>query len=163
MPSESAAVTTSVLLVNSMEENRRLQVLLGDITESHGHPGIASYYGALGNWPNIFFAVGGCTWLFGGAFDIAGLAVGYWCSCYLVISGANWQPAQRARQDQKWFPKVYNGYGGRMMEQLLLVVWEFVFFSMTISGFLRLKRKEASPIGIVTAACIGMLYWVFYL
>jgi hypothetical protein len=50
-----------------------------------------------------------------------------------------------------------------MMEQLLLVVWEFVFFSMTISGFLRLKRKEASPIGIVTAACIGMLYWVFYL
>ena len=49
MPSESAAVTTSVLLVNSMEENRRLQVLLGDITESHGHPGIASYYGALGN------------------------------------------------------------------------------------------------------------------
>ena len=50
-----------------------------------------------------------------------------------------------------------------MLAHFLLVLWEFVYFCVVIYGFLRVKRKQASLIGILIAACIGLLYWVFYL
>jgi len=50
-----------------------------------------------------------------------------------------------------------------MLSRFLLVLWEFVYFCVAIYAFLKVKRKQASVIGIITAACIGLLYWVYYL
>ena len=45
-----------------------------------------------------------------------------------------------------------------MFERFLLVLWEFVYFSLAIYGFLSIKGKQASPVGVVAGACIGLLY-----
>ena len=50
-----------------------------------------------------------------------------------------------------------------MLSRFLLVLWEFVYFCVAIYGFFRVKRKQASVIGILVAACIALPYWVFYL
>jgi len=50
-----------------------------------------------------------------------------------------------------------------MLERFLLVLWEFLYFLIAINTFLSLKGKQASTIGLVSGACIGLLYWVFYL
>jgi len=50
-----------------------------------------------------------------------------------------------------------------MLARFLLVLWEFVYFCAAIYWFLSIKGKQASPVGVVAGACIGLLYWVFYL
>lgn len=57
IPLGPAAGTIKVPLLNPKEANGQLHDLFQDLKQTHGHPGVASYYRALGHWPGFLQAV----------------------------------------------------------------------------------------------------------
>lgn len=48
---------TAIPMVDPRQAQRRLKTRFDDIRTTHGHPGVATYYRALGNWPALLDAV----------------------------------------------------------------------------------------------------------
>lgn len=57
IPLGPAAGTIKVPLLNPKDADGQLHDLFQDLKQTHGHPGVASYYRALGHWPEFLQAV----------------------------------------------------------------------------------------------------------
>jgi hypothetical protein len=47
----------SIPMVNDAETKGSLSAIFNDIKDSHGHPGVATYYRSLGHWPGFLLGV----------------------------------------------------------------------------------------------------------
>lgn len=53
LPAGSAAGTVRIPLLDPHDAQGRVHGVFEDIKKRHGHPGVASYYRALGHWPDL--------------------------------------------------------------------------------------------------------------